>query len=218
MTRTLTCWIVGCACLIRASSSCITYRRRADQAADSANITSVCSRSTTPERRGVSSAGRFCASHCLQKLWRLACSETRVNVGVDRPRTALTESGLRNVFETFVAELREPPRLSRRSLLGILNSLILGKPAERWGRKATGLKRGAMTAGLPARCKLFISLIQRKQGAERPGYCRAVICVIESRLRRFRGTASKRRDFCSLVTRLLPIEAGFCTSHPERTA
>ena len=193
MTRTLTCWIVGRACLICGSSSCITYRSRADQAADSANITRVASRSTTPDRRGVNSMGRCCASHCFQKVWRPACSETRVNVGVCRPRTALTESGLRNGFETFVAELRVPPRLSRRSLLGILILLIWGKPAERWGRKATGLKRGAMTAGLPARCKLFMSLIEREQGAQRPGYCRA------------------------LVTRLSAQKTGFCTSHPERT-
>jgi len=39
--------------------------QRADQAADSANITSVSSRSTTPESRGVSSEGKCCASPLL---------------------------------------------------------------------------------------------------------------------------------------------------------
>ena len=47
------------------------------------------------------------------------------------------------------------PRLSRRGLLRHIDIAALGKPAERRGRKATGLKRGAMTAGLPARCKCF---------------------------------------------------------------
>jgi hypothetical protein len=65
-----------------------------------------------------------------------------------------------------------------------------GKPAERRGRKATGLKRGAMTAGLPAE----VDVCRRTQGETRPGMARA-------------------------ATRLhcLPARTGFCR-HAERTA
>jgi hypothetical protein len=80
--------------------------------------------------------------------------------------------------------LRVPLRLSRRSLLGILISLLLGKPAERRGRKATGLKRGAMTAGLPAGRKLIVKKPRpggrekREQGGEqRPREARDVVPV-----------------------------------------
>src|SRR6202012_3683598 len=52
--------------------------------------------------------------------------------------------------------IRDPTRLFRRGILGILKKADLGKPAERRGRKATGLKRGAMTAGLPAGRKLIV--------------------------------------------------------------
>jgi hypothetical protein len=61
-----------------------------------------------------------------------------------------------------VLRIRDPSRLFRRAILGILNLLIWGKPAERRGRKATGLKRGAMTAGLPAGRKLIVELIFEK--------------------------------------------------------
>ena len=75
--------------------------------------------------------------------------------------------------------IRDPSRLFRRAILGILNLLILGKPAERRGRKATGLKRGAMTAGLPAGRKLIVEKSrpwgreEREQGDPRPDQTRA---------------------------------------------
>ena len=84
---------------------------------------------------------------------------------------------------------RDPSRLFRGAILGILNLLILGKPAERRGRKATGLKRGAMTAGLPAGRKLIVGLIfekpprpmgceEREQGEQqRPRGARDVVPV-----------------------------------------
>jgi hypothetical protein len=74
--------------------------------------------------------------------------------------------------------------LFRRAILGILNLLILGKPAERRGRKATGLKRGAMTAGLPAGRKLIVEKPwprgreEREQGEQqRPQEARGVVPV-----------------------------------------
>jgi hypothetical protein len=45
--------------------------------------------------------------------------------------------------------------LCRLFRLGILHSADRGKPVERRGRKATGLQRGAMTAGLPAGRMVF---------------------------------------------------------------
>jgi len=88
-----------------------------------------------------------------------------------------------------VLRFRDPSRLFRRAILGILNLLIWGKPAERRGRKATGLKRGAMTAGLPAGRKLIVDLIfekpprprgraEREQGEQqRPGGARDSVLV-----------------------------------------
>ena len=80
--------------------------------------------------------------------------------------------------------IRDPSRLFRRAILGILNLLIWGKPAERRGRKATGLKRGAMTAGLPAGRKLIVKKPwprgreKREQGGEqRPREARDVVPV-----------------------------------------
>jgi hypothetical protein len=201
------CWISGSSARIAASSSRIANRRRADHAADSAKITNAPSRSTTPDNRVMRSAGKCAPSHVFQCFWRSAWFETRVKVGVERASTSLTESGFRNGFATLVAIRRVPLRLCLGILLGILILLILtiyrrrlgapaiGKPAERRGRKATGLKRGAMTAGLPARCKLlFLSTELSEQGGKRPG------------LRR------------SLRYRLKPFDTGFCTTSPERAA
>src|SRR6185312_5624651 len=47
------------------------------------------------------------------------------------------------------------PCLYGRLLLGIFWLLLKGKPVERRGRKTTGLKQRAMTAGLPAKRKFF---------------------------------------------------------------
>ena len=52
--------------------------------------------------------------------------------------------------------------------------VLKGKPAERRGRKATGLKRRAMTAGLPAKRKFFRRGMSRPfdiraRGSRRPG-------------------------------------------------
>ena len=52
--------------------------------------------------------------------------------------------------------------------------LLKGKPAERRGRKATGLQQRAMTAGLPAKRKFFRSgvswsLESRHDGSSWPG-------------------------------------------------
>src|SRR5665213_1044055 len=99
--------------------------------------------------------------------------------------------------------------------MGIWTMLILGNPAETRGRNASGLKRGARTAGLPAGCELFTSS-EREQGDSRPGYGRALGRLFASRLWRTRR-ASKRSDFCPPVTRLPPVETGFCTSR-ERAA
>jgi len=192
------CWISGPAARIAGSSSRTANFRRADHAADSAKITSAPSRSTTPDMRVVSSTGKCAPSHVFQCFWRSDWFETRVKVGVERASTSLTESGFRNGFATLVAIRPVPLRLCLRILLGILILLILtlGKPAERRGRKATGLKRGAMTAGLPARCKLHLLLLTEnsEQGGKRPSLGRA------------------------LVRRLKLFDTGFCTSCPERAA
>ena len=94
---------------------------------------------------------------------------------------------------------RDSLRLFRRAIFGIFNRADLGKPAERRGRKATGLKRGAMTAGLPAGRKLIVKETwlsgrdQREQGEQRP------------------------RQAGAYGLRCLPADTGICT-HPERTA
>ena len=74
---------------------------------------------------------------------------------------------------------RDSLRLFRRGIFGIFYRADLGKPAERRGRKATGLKRGAMTAGLPAGRKLIVAESwpqgrdEREQGDQRPFQARA---------------------------------------------
>src|SRR5215467_11123180 len=75
-----------------------------------------------------------------------------------RPSSALTDSGARigfREFPTVFARTGKVSGLCRRIRLGILHSADRGKPVERRGRKATGLQRGAMTAGLPARRMVF---------------------------------------------------------------
>jgi hypothetical protein len=92
---------------------------------------------------------------------------------------------------TFRASVSRPIALVSPRHIGHIEIADLGKPAERRGRKATGLKRGAMTAGLPAGRKL---LFEREQGDQRPAEARA---------------HSLRR---------LPADTGYCTQNSERTA
>src|SRR5262249_54862256 len=140
-------------------------RRRADQAADSANMTRVPSRSTTPEMRVAVSAGRRSDSQPFQKFARATWAVTRIKVGARRAIRSFTEC-IRRGPDPGAVLTGEPPRLSRLTFLGILPLSCIGKPAERRGRKATGLKRGAMTAGLPASYRY---LSEREQSDTRSG-------------------------------------------------
>jgi hypothetical protein len=92
--------------------------------------------------------------------------------------------------------------LFRRGILGILKKADLGKLAERRGRKATGLKRGAMTAGLPAGRKLIVELI-----VDRPARPMG-------REEREQGE-QQRPDRARAYRFYLPAETGYCTL--ERT-
>ena len=164
MTRTDTTEIFGNSRRRMGSISATAYLTLADQTADSVKTTSVSCRSTTPESRATRSCGSCISSHFRSRAWRCACSLSRLNGECDAlPRSALTESALWRV-RTVVAPIRRLRRLSGLTRCGIVFSADWGKPGESRGRKATGLKRGAMTAGLPARRKLF----EREQGVTRP--------------------------------------------------
>jgi hypothetical protein len=92
----------------------------------------------------------------------------------------LTESALWRI-PTVLRPSRGFRRLSGLTRCGIVVSADWGKPGESRGRKATGLKRGAMTAGLPARRKLF----EREQGVTRPP---SGLTFLSARLREFSGS------------------------------
>jgi hypothetical protein len=98
-------------------------------------------------------------SHSRHPCWACLCSATGVATFREmRPSNALTDSGARSPFREFPTEPARTGRdsgLCRRIRLGILHSADRGKPVERRGRKATGLQRGAMTAGLPAGRMVF---------------------------------------------------------------
>jgi hypothetical protein len=139
----------GSAARIACSSSTSAKRSRADQAAVSAKITSVPSRSATPEILGRSSGARCADNQQFQKFCRDACAVTRVKVGTRRASSSFTECAGEEVRPVLLL-IGGFPRLFRLIFFGILLWSCSSKPAERRGRKATGLKRGAMTAGLPA--------------------------------------------------------------------
>jgi hypothetical protein len=139
----------GSAARISRSSSRTAYRSRADQAALAAKITSVPSRSVMPETLVRSSGGRCVANQQLQKFCRDACAVTRVKAGERRASSSFTECADLEVRPVLLL-IGGFPRLFRCIFFGILPRSCSSKPAERRRRKATGLKRGAMTAGLPA--------------------------------------------------------------------
>jgi hypothetical protein len=98
-------------------------------------------------------------SHSRHPCCACLCSATGVAMFREmRPSNALTDSGARLGFRELLTEPARTGELSglcRRIRLGILHSADRGKPVERRGRKATGLQRGAMTAGLPAGRMVF---------------------------------------------------------------
>jgi hypothetical protein len=86
---------------------------------------------------------------------------TRVKAGTRRASSSFTECAGAGVRAVLLL-IGDFPRLFRLIFFGILPRSCSSKPAERRGRKATGLKRGAMTAGLPASAGVH------KQNGERP--------------------------------------------------
>ena len=148
-TRTSMAVRAGAAARISRSSSRTAYRSRAAQAAVSAKITSVPARSVTPETLAWSGGGRWVDNQQFQKFCRAACAVTRVKAGTRRASNSFTECAGAEMRPVLLL-IGDFPRLFRLIFFGILLGNCLSKPAERRGRKATGLKRGAMTAGLPA--------------------------------------------------------------------
>ena len=149
---------------ISVSNSATAKRNRADHAADSAKITRESSRSTAPVTCASNAAGSLALSHSRQSAWLCLCCATRPSADCEeRLNNALTDCTLRETPGGGLP-IREDSSLFRLKRLGILQSADRGKPVERRGRKATGLKRRAMTAGLPARRKVF----ETEQGGERP--------------------------------------------------
>ena len=145
------------------------------------------SRSVIPVTRGGRSVGRRACSQSRQKAWRAAWPAAFDRMGTPRANRSLTECarcgggpewpGLEAECERVRGERTESlrtPCLSGRLLLGIFWVLLEGKPVERRGRKATGLKRRAMTAGLPAKRKFFRIRVSwgndaRDCGSQSPG-------------------------------------------------
>jgi len=163
-TRTSMSMRPGSAARISRSSSRIAYRSRADQAAVSAKITSVPSRSVTPETLGRISGARCVDNQPFQKFCRDACVVTCLKTGPRRASSSFTECSGAEVGPVLLltgAFLR----LFRLIIFGILLGSCLSKPVERRRRKATGLKRGAMTAGLPASAGAY------KQSGAGPSRC-----------------------------------------------
>jgi hypothetical protein len=89
---------------------------------------------------------------------------TRVKAGLRRASSSFTECTGAEVGPVLLLT-GAFPRLFRLIIFGILPGSCSSKPVERRRRKATGLKRGAMTAGLPA------SAGRHKQCGARPSGC-----------------------------------------------
>ena len=130
-TRTATAVIAGAAARMSVSSSSSAKRSRAHQAADSANMTSSPSRSTTPDTLVQISGARCGRQPAVPEVRArgLICDARQA-----RERAAeqvLYRMRRRGYAERPQSSLESLPRLFRRIFLGILRDAAPSKPAER---------------------------------------------------------------------------------------
>src|SRR5207237_4759717 len=103
------------------------------------------------------------------------------------PRQLLTSTKPGRPRTCCSPHCRSATLVSRDVLRHIALAAFSGKPAEKRGRKATGLKRGAMTAGLPASYRVF----DAQQGGSRPDMART------AEPRRLSTAAFRARTACT---------------------
>ena len=144
------------------SSSAMAKRRRADHALDSAKITRFPAFSTAPVTLIASAAGSLLLNQIRHSNWLCLCSATRASAECDeRLNKVFTDSVVREI-PTGRSPIRVESLLCRRIRFGILQRADRGKPIRKVGTQShRSTADEAMTAGLPARRKVF----ETEQGA-----------------------------------------------------